>query len=1432
MSRILHVDDNPDDLELVKGQLLRRDAALQIDWAESAKEALTKIGKTGYGCIICDYQMPEMDGLELLKTLRHRGDNTPFIFLTGQGNEEVAAEALRSGCDDYFTKETAFALYDRLLKSINNAALVQRERESKQEAEEALRTSEKRYRQIVETAEEGIWSINRRGVTTFVNKKMAEMLGYSIDEMLGKSVFRFMDDEWKDIALNTYLYGKKLLRSRNELRLSRKDGSELWTLVAGTPVLDDEGRLVGGLGMLTDITELKRAAKTLRESEEKYRSLFETSKDMVYITTADGKFLDINQSGCDLTGYSKEELLSIGVEAIYENPGDREVFRRAIEKSGYVKEYPLRIRRKDGSKRDIVVTASVQRDKDGEVIGYHGIIRDVTDHKRAEEVLKYQEEKYRNLFNFSNDMIFLHDLEGRIIDVNKKVLDNFGYSKAEILSSKIADLHPTKALAASRQAFEKITKDGFVSFEIVFKRKNGELFDAELSSSLFEIGGKKVIQGIARDVTERRRAREALEESEERYRSLVERANDVICIIQDGIIKYANPQVESLIDYSVEELLGTEFKQYVHTNERPVLEERYRRRMAGEDVPPIYDTVVKHKNGSDKKVEINAAIIQHGGKPAILAFVRDTTERKKHEEALRRERDLINRFMETSPVGITVVDREGKIQFANQQAEVVLGLEKDEITQRTYDDPKWKITDYDGEPFPDEGLPFRQVMRTGQAVYGIRHALEHPDGQRILLSVNAAPLFNESGDLDGMVAMVADVTEIEKSAKALRENEERYRAFINQSTEGIWRIEYERPISIQLPEEELIEQIRDNAVIAECNATLAKMYGYSRPEELIGVRPKDLQTFPESVEKNIEGIRKLINSGFRVENVETEEIDKEGNVKYFMNNVVGIIAGDHIIGEWGTQKDITESRLAGAKLRAAEERYRDLVEKADIAISLDSEEGNITYFNNKYCELFGYRPEEMRMLSIKELVHPDDLDMVMSYHSARVAGKTAPSRYEFKGIRKDGAATYLEVDTVAVHEGAKIIGTRSYLWDITERRRDELLRATLYKIANAATQTADLKELYKSIHEFLGELLDTRNFYIALQKEGGLFSFPYCVDEFDGTEFSDQELSKSLTAYVFRTGKALLADERTHQELIKKGEVELVGTSSPVWLGVPLKTDRGVIGVMAVQSYTDADAYSENDLELLTFVSAQIASAIERKRAEEMLKKSHDQLAAANKELEAFSYSVSHDLRAPLRRIDGYVEMLQQEDMDNLGEKGRTYVNRIRASSEHMSLLIAELLKLSQISRTELKREFVDLTHVAGAIAGELQSLEPDREVGFEIASSLPTKSDAALMRIVLENLLGNAWKFSSKIKKGKIEFGTKEVDGKQVFYVRDNGPGFDISEADRLFMPFQRLHGAGEFEGSGVGLATVQRIINLHGGIIWAESEEGKGATFLFTLE
>ncbi|OUC12217.1 MAG: histidine kinase [Alkalinema sp. CACIAM 70d] len=321
-------------------------------------------------------------------------------------------------------------------------------------------------------------------------------------------------------------------------------------------------------------------------------------------------------------------------------------------------------------------------------------------------------------------------------------------------------------------------------------------------------------------------------------------------------------------------------------------------------------------------------------------------------------------------------------------------------------------------------------------------------------------------------------------------------------------------------------------------------------------------------------------------------------------------------------------------------------------------------------------------------------------------------------------------------------------------------------------------------------------------------------------------------------------------------------------LVVPLLLGQNLWGLLCIHQCRGPRQWNPTEIEFVTQIADHLGVALhhaelmvelrkeisDRQQAEQRahnlnqeLRQAIMELKAVNKELEAFSYSVSHDLRAPLRSIDGFSQALLEDCFDRLDEDGRDYLQRIRSASQRMGQLIDELLMLSRVTRSDLRWATVDLSHLASQLCWDLQQIDRSRSIDCVIQPDLVTQGDPLLLRVMMENLLSNAWKFTAKQPQARIEFGAMhctEVDSAAIgavdplptrnnliYFVRDNGVGFDMAYMDKLFQPFQRLHGMHEFPGNGVGLATVQRVVRRHGGRIWAEGHLNQGATFYFTL-
>jgi PAS domain S-box-containing protein len=498
-----------------------------------------------------------------------------------------------------------------------------------------------------------------------------------------------------------------------------------------------------------------------------------------------------------------------------------------------------------------------------------------------------------------------------------------------------------------------------------------------------------------------------------------------------------------------------------------------------------------------------------------------------------------------------------------------------------------------------------------------------------------------------------------------------------------------------------------------------------------------------------------------------------------------------------------ELASANGALLHSREQQRSLFDAIPYPVWVfDWETLDIKDVNQSAIASYGYSRKEFLSLTIKDLRPSEDIQALLEHiqNSPNGAGTTGTWRHR----RKDGAIIDVEVTTGVVqfdHRDARL----AIAANITERKQmEEALRESDEK----------LRLLVGGVQEYAILMLDLEG-RITTWNEGAERIKGYRAEEIIGQHFS-----RFYTPEAAALGKpALELKKAAEQGRFEEEGWRIRKDGSRFWASVVVTPLRDRTGQLRGFAKVTRDITERKRIE----------EQLERQRSE--LARSNTELIAANKELEAFSYSVSHDLRAPLRSIDGFSLALLEDYEEKLDAEGKDNLHRVRAATQRMGVLIDDLLDLSRVTRAGMKVQKVDLSAMGRAVATELKNSQPGRRTEFHIQEGLEAHADSNLMRIALENLLENAWKFTSKRESARIEFGQTNNNGSRVYFIRDDGAGFDSARAGRLFGAFQRFHDKNEFPGTGVGLATVQRIIQRHGGRIWAESVLGKGATFYFTL-
>ncbi len=652
-------------------------------------------------------------------------------------------------------------------------------------------------------------------------------------------------------------------------------------------------------------------------------------------------------------------------------------------------------------------------------------------------------------------------------------------------------------------------------------------------------------------------------------------------------------------------------------------------------------------------------------------------------------------------------------------------------------------------------------------------------------------LIREGRTADGQtVVSFVDITELKKREAALQESEGRFRAIFEQAALGI-----------------TLRDAHDRrSPWLMVNDRFCAMTGYSR-DDLNTISTADI-TLPEengdADRNNAALVEGQVGSYSREKRIRC----KDGSWLWvdLTVTVVPDIEGkpDHIIA---TYQDINARKLAEARLRESEGRLRAIIAAEPECVAIVAPDGELLDMNPAGLRMLQASSlEEMRRWPFLNQIAPQYRRAFVRLQHRILEGESGVLEFEAFGIH--GKRCWLEIHAAPLHDASgAITALLGIARDVTERR---LAREAL----------AAERNLLRTVIDNLPDRIRVkdRGLRFILANTAWLRVRAPGREEVTGLRNSDL-LPADMAARVEAEDRAVL-ESGTPSRPREVMDEAAGNTRWYVTSKMPLLDSAGnVTGLVAISR--DVTDFKRRSLEVEALNIALEARVAERTA----------QLSSANEELEAFASSVSHDLRAPLRHIDGMAAALLEDFGEALDAGGRDYAARIRAASRRMAGLIEDLLRLSRVTRTELKVADVQLSDMVLGIAEDLRREHPGRAVEFQAAPGLTARGDAGLLRAALVNLLQNAWKFTARCQRARVEFGTLQQDGATVYFVRDNGAGFDMKQADRLFGAFQRLHADSDFPGTGIGLATVRRIMRRHGGDAWAEAVPGEGATFFFSL-
>jgi two-component system, cell cycle sensor histidine kinase and response regulator CckA len=547
----------------------------------------------------------------------------------------------------------------------------------------ASQESEAKYRLLVDHCSDLIWNLSAEGVFLDLSPSWARVTGYEPSSLIGTSFVPLVHPD--DVgACFEYLHrivdSKQVLQSP-EYRVRHADGTWHWHRATSTPVIGPNGEYVSMVGLSRDITELKQADAALRVSEAKFREIFETIEDLYYETDSEGIITLLSPSVHRLTGWNEEDLIGKPAAMMYVDPNQKERLLGKLSEEGYVHDYELLLRRKDGGERHASLSARMIVDDDGRPAGVRGLLRDITDRKRAQNGLEESERKFRDLSEKSFVGIYL--IQDDIFKyVNARFAEIHGYMVEEIINNKgPADFALPEDIPTVTENMRKRVSGEVESLHYDFRAitKNGEIRNVEIFGSRTVYQGKPAVIGTLVDVSERKGTEEALKESESRFRALAENSPAAIFVIQGAKYMYINPAFTRMTGYTFEDLSVMNFWDFIHPDMRDLIKERGMARQRQEDVPHWYELKFVTKSGQVGFGDFGAALIDFQGKPAILGSVFDITERRRAEEALRESERKFRDMAEKSVAGIYLV-QDGVFKYANPKFAEIFGYEVEEIS--------------------------------------------------------------------------------------------------------------------------------------------------------------------------------------------------------------------------------------------------------------------------------------------------------------------------------------------------------------------------------------------------------------------------------------------------------------------------------------------------------------------------------------------------------------------------------------------------------------------------------------------------------------------------------------------------------------------------------------------------------------------------------
>jgi PAS domain S-box-containing protein len=1180
---------------------------------------------------------------------------------------------------------------------------------------------------------------------------------------------------------------------------------------------------------------VEEQTRDLVQSQAQLKGIFENLQDTYFQTDLSGKFSLASPSAIRMYGFeSIEEIIGLPAECLYANPLDRNILIAELQSTGRIEDYVCQGRRRDGSAFWASMNVQLLKSIDGHILGTEGVVRDISERKKAEDVLKESEQRFRHISSSISDISYScinHSKGSNTINwlygATEKIT---GYTAGELFAMKCwGKLVVDEDFPIFERCVQNALPGKSEVCQLRLKKKDSTIVwvqaTAECVNSTDSVD-TQILYGALVDITEKKKAEELLRESEYFFKES-QRAAFVgsykFDIVNDfwsssevlerifGIDKNDNHNLQGWLDI-------------IYPEDREMMKQYFENEVLGQRKSFNKEYRIVRKSDGEPRWVLGLGKLNFDAEDNIIEMIgtiQDITERKQAEELLHETDEFNNSLLKTIPFGMDIVDEQGNVLFQSVNMETTFG-------KKAIGCKCWDL--YRDDKSQCDGCPLKAGIEIGKtAIYESSNVL----GGRVFSISHTGMMFRGK---KAILEIFQDITERKKSEMALQESVQLFQGLFNASPDAIVLIDPFHP-TISWP-------------IVDCNEAACLMNGYSQ-EEMIGQSIDLLNATIGTPEDRISYYDNMSRKGIIHEEIFHRHKDGHMFPIETSSSIISVSGHEMVLG---IDRDITERKQAEMALKKSEDRYRQFVSQVSegvyrfegdqpMDISLPIEEQVdfiydhifIAECNDAFLKIYGIKDQ-------KDMIGRSHLDLHGGrYHplNRETLRLFVENGYHIENaiteeLSSDGQHLVISNNSLGIIENNQLIRIWGTQFDITEKVKADKVQQMLYSISTATLSSGDLPELIEFISIELGKLLDSNNFFIAFYDEKtNMLSTIYEKDEKD--KLNTWSADKSATGYVVKNQKSLLLREDEINKLVELGEIEIYGTLSKVWLGVPLFAHNKAVGAIVVQNYDNSEAYTEKDKQMLEFVSHQMSISIERKKAELELNTALLKAQESDRLKSAFLANMSHEIRTPLNSIIGFSELMTDPvfDADQQAEFAKIILN----SGNSLLSIISDIMDFSKIEAGQIivnKFPFVTQTLIS-ELHREYSVVAQGKGIELRIDPMNPKEdiwitSDENRIRQVLVNLVGNAIKFT---KEGFVELGFSTTGDRVQFHVSDSGIGIPEKYHGEIFERFRQVESADsrKYGGNGLGLAISKSLVEILGGEIWMESVQRKGSTFYFTI-